>query len=457
MMRLSEAASALATSLVGTDVAIHSVSTDTRTLTAGALFVALRGEHFNGHDYVPTAIERGAVAALVDAASIDAGQASAQWSIPLLPVRDTKRALGLLARYWRSKFDIPLVTVSGSNGKTTVKEMTATILRAHYGDDATLSTVGNFNNDIGLPLTLLRLREAHRCAVIEVGMNHAGETAYLADLAQPTIALVNNAQREHQEFMRTVSDVAIEHAASIAALPAQGVAVFNGDDAHAYVWRSAAGGRTVRDFGLDSACAVHATPRLTASGSEFDLHTPEGRVHVDLNVPGLHNVRNALAAAAAATAAGASLDAVARGLNAFEAVKGRLQRKAGRQGAQLIDDTYNANPDSVRAAIDVLVQANGLRVLVLGDMGEVGTEGPAFHQEIGAYARQAGIDRLYAVGELAREAVHAFGAGAQHCASTDDIVAQLQSLLAQRPSVLIKGSRFMRMERVVEQLEAGKA
>lgn len=450
-MRLSEAASALATSLDGTDVAIHSVSTDTRTLTAGALFVALRGERFNGHDYVPTAIERGAVAALVEADHA----AGAQWGIPLLPVADTKLGLGTLARYWRRKFDMPLITVTGSNGKTTVKEMLASILRAHYGDECVLATAGNFNNDIGLPLTLLRLRAAHRCAVIEMGMNHAGETAYLTDLAQPTVALVNNAQREHQEFMRTVADVAVEHSASIAALPPQGVAVFNGDDEHAHIWRYATGSRQVRDFGIDSKCSVHATPKMTATGAQFDLHTSEGRVHVTLNVPGLHNVRNALAAAAAATAAGATLDAVARGLNAFEAVKGRLQFKTGRDGARLIDDTYNANPDSVRAAIDVLAQANQPRVLVLGEMGEVGTEGPAFHREIGLYAKQAGIETLYAVGQLTREAVHAFGEGAEHFATTDDIVARLEKLLTKRPCVLIKGSRFMHMERVVEQLEAG--
>lgn len=452
MMRLSEAAKALATSHVGTDAAIRSVSTDTRTLTAGALFVALRGERFDGHDYVRSAVERGAVAALVDADRIDAN-----WDIPLLPVSDTRKALGALARWWRMRFDIPLITVTGSNGKTTVKEMTAAILRAQHGDDAVLATAGNFNNDIGLPLTLLRLREAHRCAVIEIGMNHPGETAELADIARPTVALVNNAQREHQEFMRTVADVAQEHAASIEALADDGVAVFNGDDEHASVWRGAAGARVVRDFGLDSQCAVHATPRLRTGGCDMDIHAPEGTTHVRLQVAGLHNARNALAAAAAATAAGASLDAVTRGLEGFQAVKGRLQFKAGKQGARVIDDTYNANPDSVLAAIDVLSQCDGLRVLVLGDMGEVGSDGPAFHQETGRYAKRTGIEHLYAMGELSREAVRAFGEGAEHFDTVEALAQHLQTLLPQRPCVLVKGSRFMRMERIVEQLQAEAA
>ncbi len=449
-MCLSEAAHALAISPAATDVPIQSVSTDTRTLTAGALFVCLRGERFDGHDYVPTAVERGAVAVLAEAGRVDP-----RWTVPALEVPDTRLALGALARFWRTRFDIPLVTVTGSNGKTTVKEMTAAILRAHHGDAATLATAGNYNNDIGLPLTLLRLRDAHRCAVIEVGMNHPGETAYLARIAQPTIALVNNAQREHQEFMNTVADVAREHAASIEALPPGGVAVYNGDDEHADVWRRAAGNRPIRDFGLGTHCAVHATPKLTTTGATFELRTPEGRIHVELQVPGLHNVSNALAAAAAATAAGASLESVARGLEAFRAVKGRLQIKAGAEGARIIDDTYNANPDSVRAAIDVLAQATSPRILVLGDMGEVGSAGPAFHREIGDYARRMGIDALHAVGELTRDAVHAFGAGAEHHADIDALVSCLRPLLVQRPCVLVKGSRFMRMERVVEQLEAG--
>lgn len=449
MMQLMEAAQALVTSPIGPDVTIRSVSTDTRTLTAGALFVALRGERFDGHDYVATAAAHGAAAALVEK-----DHAGAPWPLPVLPVADTKRALGQLAQYWRGRFVLPLISVVGSNGKTTVKEMAAAILRMHYGDEAVLATAGNFNNDIGLPLTLLRLRAAHRCAVIEMGMNHPGETAELAAITGATIALVNNAQREHQEFMRSVAEVAQEHAAAIAALPEDGIAVFNGDDAHAAVWRAAAGAREIRDFGIDARCAVHATPRLDEQGARFELHAPEGCIDVRLRVPGLHNVRNALAAAAATLTAGASLDAVAAGLEAFEAVAGRLQAKPGRHGAQLIDDSYNANPDSVHAAIDVLVQAAAPRVLVLGDMGEVGSEGPAFHHEIGAYARQRGIERLYTVGELAREATHAFGTGGEHFTDVDALVERLTELLPQRPCVLVKGSRFMRMERVIAQLEA---
>jgi len=451
MMQLKEAAAALATSLDGADVTIRSVSTDTRTLTEGALFVALRGERFDGHDFVHTAIEAGAAAALVEE-----GRDDARWTVPLVRVPDTRRALGQLARWWRGRFDIPVITVTGSNGKTTVKEMTAAILRAHHGNEAVLATAGNFNNDIGLPLTVLGLRPGHRCAVIEIGMNHPGETRYLADIAQPTVALVNNAQREHQEFMQSVLEVAKEHAASIEALPADGIAVFNGDDDYAHIWRQAAGTRTVRDFGLDSRCAVHATPRLTATGSELDMHTPEGRVNVVLQVAGLHNARNALAASAAATATGAPLEAVARGLGGFQAVKGRLQFKRGQRGATLIDDTYNANPDSVRAALDVLVQHDAPRVFVLGDMGEVGSEGPAFHQEIGLYAKRLGIEHLYTLGTLSADASRAFGEGAEHLESIEAVVERVRALLPQRPCVLVKGSRFMRMERVVEQLEAGQ-
>lgn len=450
MMRLYEVAHALAAAPVAENVVIRSVSTDTRTLAAGALFVCLRGPRFDGHDHVPAAIARGAAAVLVEH-----GRADANWTVPALEVSDTRLALGALAQYWRARFDIPLVAVAGSNGKTTVKEMIAAILRAQHGEAAVLATAGNYNNDIGLPLTLLGLRACHRCAVIEVGMNHPGETAYLAGIARPTIALVNNAQREHQEFMSSVADVAREHAALIEALPPQGVAVYNGDDAHADIWRSAAEARAVRDFGLDSRCSVHATPRLIATGAQFDLHTPEGQVRVELRVPGLHNVCNALGAAAAASAAGASLDAVARGLGAFRAVQGRLQVKAGAYGARIIDDTYNANPDSVRAAIDVLVQAEPPRVLVLGDMGEVGEDGPAFHREIGLYARRMGVDALHAVGALTREAVHAFGPGAEHHTDVDALIGRVLPLLSRRPCVLVKGSRFMHMERVVERLEAG--
>ena len=445
-----------------------SVSTDSRTLERAALFVALRGERYDGHGFLDVVRERGAMAAMIDeqAAGEMAGPAGGTALPPFLPlivVDDTRRGLGRLAAHWRTRFDIPLVAVSGSNGKTTVKEMVAAILRAHYGSEATLATQGNLNNDIGLPLTLLGLRPRHACAVIEVGMNHPGETRELAAIAQPTVALVNNAQREHQEFMAGVEEVAREHGALFESLPANGTAVINADDPFAGYWRGLAAGRKVRDFGLANGLATKAAVRARCQprvfGSDMLLEAPEGRVEFTLQVAGQHNARNAVAAAAAATAAGASLQAVAQGLSTFVLVKGRLQRKSGKGGAVVIDDTYNANPDSVRAAIDVLAQAapGGQRVLILGDMGEVGTQGPAFHVEVGRYARERGVAQLLAAGELCRHAVDAFGSGARHFERVEELADATRVLDVAGTTLLVKGSRFMRMERVVRLLTGEEA
>ena len=449
MMNLATAAQALGARIEGSDSRFESVSTDSRTLEPGALFVALRGERYDGHAYLAAAKERGAVGAMIEAAAVEDCTRS---GLAALVVDDTRLALGRLARHWRARFRIPLIAIVGSNGKTTVKEMTAACLRAHFGAEKVLATAGNLNNDIGVPLTLLRLRDHHRVAVVELGMNHRGETAYLAGLACPTIGLINNAQREHQEFMKNVAEVAAEHAAVIAALPADGIAVINADDAHAATWRAAAGSRVVRDFGITAPAAVRAVHRPGSSGNSLEILTPESRVTVALQVAGLHNVGNALAAAAAATAAGASLKSVAEGLAAFRAVKGRLQHRGGRNGATVIDDSYNANPDSVRVAVDVLAGASGTRVLVLGDMGEVGEQGVAFHTEIGEYARNSGVTRLLAIGPLAQHAARAFGPGAMHFDSVEALLAALEPLVASGTTVLVKGSRFMRMERVVERL-----
>jgi UDP-N-acetylmuramoyl-tripeptide--D-alanyl-D-alanine ligase len=453
MMTLAEAARALGATVVGSDTRFGSVSTDSRNIAAGALFVALRGERFDGHDYVGAARESGAAAAMVERVAGVSAQAA---GMPLLVVGDAKLALGALARHWRSRFPIPVVAVVGSNGKTTVKEMVAAALREHFGAERVLATAGNLNNEIGLPLTVLRLREAHRAAVFELGMNHPGETGYLAGIAQPTIGLINNAQREHQEFMRSVAEVAAEHGALLRALPADGVAVLNRDDVHYGYWREIAGSRAVRDFGTSTAAAVRADYRLGPAGVELELRANGERSRTTLKVPGLHNVRNALAATAAALAAGATLAEAARGLAAFRSVKGRLQVKPGRSGVTLVDDTYNANPDSVRAAIDVLAASERPRVLVLGDMGELGEQGVAFHEEIGRYAREAGVDRLLAVGALARHAARAFGAGGEHFDAVEALIARAQGLTALKGTMLVKGSRFMRMERVVEHLVAGE-
>ncbi len=464
MMSLEEAARALGARIVGIGadageraserIRFDSVSTDSRTLPPGALFVALRGDRFDGHQFLAAVRARGAAGSMIDAAGMPlvssaAGRAD---TLPAIVVTDTRRGLGHLATVWRARFAIPLIGVAGSNGKTTVKEMIAAILKAHYGEARTLATAGNLNNDIGLPLTLLRLRAQHACAVIELGMNHPGETKELAQIAQPTVALVNNAQREHQEFMASVADVAREHGALFEALPSDGIAVINADDAYADYWRGLNAGRVVRDFSIERRAAVTARYALGDAGSDITLETPEGEVQFSLQVAGLHNVRNAVAAATAATAAGADLDSVASALASFTAVRGRLQRKAGRHGAVVIDDTYNANPDSVRAAVDVLARVTGRRVLVLGDMGEVGAQGPAFHAEIGCYAKERGVDRVMLAGELTRHVATAFGAGADHYERFEDLLAAIVAWDGPDTTVLVKGSRFMRMERAVAAL-----
>jgi UDP-N-acetylmuramoyl-tripeptide--D-alanyl-D-alanine ligase len=452
MMDTATAARAVGGRLLGNGVTFARVATDTRTIEVGDLFVALKGERFDGHDFVGAAFERGAAAALVadDRASAISGERIA--------VTDPLAALGRLARHWRGHFAIPVVVIVGSNGKTTVKEMVAAILRAHWGEAAVHATRGNLNNAIGLPLTVLGLRAVHKAAAIELGMNHPGETAELAPIAAPTIAIVNNAQREHQEFMRSTADVAQEHAAAIHALPSGGAAVLNANDPHARLWREAANARAaiIMDFALEGPAAVRGHHEATPEGGMLDLATPGGEARVRLAAAGRHNAANALAAAAAALAAGVPLAAVARGLEAFRPVAGRLVTRTVRSGAVVVDDSYNANPDSVRAAIAVLAAMPGARWLALGDMGEVGTQGPAFHREIGEFAKAQGIGRLFAAGPLSGEAVAAFGEGALHFASVEALAAHLAGLAAAGTTVLVKGSRFMRMERVVAAL-AGEA
>jgi UDP-N-acetylmuramoyl-tripeptide--D-alanyl-D-alanine ligase len=423
MMSLAEAARVTGGRVSGTDTRFAGVSTDSRSIGADELFVALRGERFDGHQFLGAAALRGACAALVDRAY------QGTFPLPVLIVADTKRALGDLARDWRSRFSPALIAITGSNGKTTVKEMVAAILRQHAGANAVLATTGNLNNDIGVPLTLLRLRAEHRWCAIELGMNHPGEIAYLAGLAAPSVALVNNAQREHLEFMRNVDEVAAENASVYDALPPEGVGIVNADDAHAGFFRRRAGARKLIDFGIGAGAMVTGRYELKAVSSDIVLRTPQGEARATLAIPGLHNVRNALAAAACAHGAGIGATSIAAGLSAFHPYTGRLQIKQAARGMTVIDDSYNANPDSVRAAIDVLVSCPAPRVLVLGDMGEVGPRGPELHREIGAAAVHA---------------VEAFGAGGEHFADVDRLVAAVSGR-----TVLVKGSRFMKMERVV--------
>lgn len=426
------------------------VHTDSRSLQAGDLFVALRGERMDAHDFLPQVRAQGLAAAAIAHGGLEA------LGLPGIEVPDTTQALGALAAGWRSMFGLPLIAVTGSNGKTTVTQMIASILKAQAGD-AAFATQGNFNNAIGVPLTLFRLSAAHQLGVVELGMNHPGEIAELARIAQPTVALVNNAQREHQEFMHTVQAVAEENGSVLAYLPADGVAVFPSDEAFTPLWRSLAGQRPVLTFGGEDADVRSLQATWADSAWQVQVQTPQGRFDCALHIAGRHNVRNALAAAACALAAGVPLAAIAQGLSAFQPVKGRSRSTAvvcaGRR-VDVVDDTYNANPDSVQAAIAVLAELPAPRLLVLGDMGEVGDQGPAFHTEVGASARQAGIETFLALGPQMQHAVAAFGQGATHFEEMAALVAAVQARMGQTGSVLVKGSRSMKMEHVVQALES---
>ncbi len=435
---------------------IHRVNTDTRSTEPGDLFVALKGERYDANAFLLEAQQRGAVAAICHPDADRTGVAT----MACIAVADTRLALGVLAQAWRQQFTLPVIAVTGSNGKTTVTQMLASILAAFRPDDGSLATRGNLNNDIGVPLTLLRLRQAHQIAVIELGMNHPGEIATLAAMVQPTVALVNNAQREHLEFMHTVRAVALENGAVITPVGPQGAVVFPRDDAYTSVWEVLAGHRRKVTFALDSAVGPDALGCVHAhwAAGAWQVHASGmGReLHYRLAIAGRHNVKNSLAAAAAALAAGVSNQAVVDGLQAFEPVKGRsramLLSVKGRE-VTLVDDTYNANPDSVRAAIDVLADLPGPRLLVLGDMGEVGHQGPHFHAEAGRYAKARGIEHLLTLGEQAQMATNSFE-GARHFPAVEGLIDALLDDLPRLHSVLVKGSRFMRMERVVEAVQS---
>lgn len=446
-MNLSELAKRIPDAILSGDAetGFDGVSTDTRAIRPGSLFFALRGERFDAHDFIPDALDQG-VAALVVERRIDT-------KVPQIVVPDSRRALGAAAAAWRAQFDIPLIAVAGSNGKTTVTQMIASILAAAFGGEHRLATRGNLNNEVGLPLMLFELNAGHRIAVLELGMNHPGEIAYLASLARPTVALVTNAQREHQEFMASVEATAHENGSVIAALPAGGTAVFPADDACAGIWRELAGTRRVMDFARAGKASVTGKFSAGAGSTEVSITTPAGAWQTALPLAGEHNVHNALAATAAALAAGAPPAAIQQGLASFRPVAGRGVHLQTRTGARLIDDTYNANPDSVRAAIDLLAGFPSPRILALGDMGEVGPQGPEFHREIGQYARMRDIDTLLGLGDLCSEAVRAFGENrGRHFGCMDQLIEALASTDRSDATLLVKGSRFMRMERAVKAL-----
>ena len=444
---LSQVALAVNGRLIGPDVGLSGVSTDTRAIGPGQLFIALHGDNFDAHDFLAPAVASGAAALLV------AAEEKLPAGVSAVVVDDTRLALGRLAAAWRANFALPVIAVTGSNGKTTTKEMIAAILKAAFGD-AVLATRGNLNNDIGLPLTLLGLNAGHRAAVIEMGMNHPGEIAYLAPLGAPTVALVTNAQRAHLEGMGDLDEVAREKGTIFTGLRADGVAVINADDRYAAAWQAQAAPHVVRGFGIDQAAEVHGKVRQHGLETSLELTAPEGSASIHLRIPGRHNARNAVAAAAATLAAGIPLAAVVAGLESFAGVKGRLQRRAGRNGAEILDDTYNANPDSVRAGIDVLAATIGRKLLVLGDMGEIGEASGQYHDEIGGYAKSQGVDRLFALGDAAQQAVRNFGEGARHYCNVDKLIAAVDKELGPDATVLVKGSRFMKMERVADALAA---
>jgi UDP-N-acetylmuramoyl-tripeptide--D-alanyl-D-alanine ligase len=431
-------------------VRFERVHSDTRTLRAGDLFVALRGERFDAHDFLQQARGAGAVAALAE-------RGLAAEALPGLLVADSLQGLQQMAAGWRRRMHLPLIAVTGSNGKTTVTQMLASILRAWCGD-AALATSGNLNNHIGVPLMVLRLRQDdshwHRAAVLELGMNHPGEITRLAQIAAPTVVLVNNAQREHQEFMASVEAVAIENGSAIEALSPSGVAVYPADDAQAAVWRRQAGVRAQLTFASSGTADVTGDALWVDDHWMLRTHTPAGAAEFALHAPGAHNLHNALAAVTAALAGGAPLEAVVRGMESFRPVSGRSRLLTWQRGADrvvLVDDSYNANPDSVRAAIDLLMGLPGPHWLVLGDMGEVGAKGPEFHTEVGAYAKERGVEQLWVAGAACAHAARAYGPGARHFAGTPELIAALQAA-PRCASALIKGSRFMAMERVVRAL-----
>jgi UDP-N-acetylmuramoyl-tripeptide--D-alanyl-D-alanine ligase len=442
-MQLSEAARLLNAQHHGADVVFSGISTDTRTLKAQNLFVALQGTQFDGHHFLRQAGKQGAAAVLVSQLS--------DVSLPALEVVDTRRALGRLASVWRRRFSLPLIAVTGSNGKTTVKEMVAAILKRC---GTVLVTQGNLNNDIGLPLTLLQLDVQHRYAVIEMGANHSGEIANLTDIAAPTVGLITNAGPAHLEGFGTLEGVARAKGELFAGLSEQGIAVLNHDDPHAPLWRELIGKRRSLSFGLQHPADVSAEWEPDAHGSFIRMSTPQGRIETKLPLPGGHNVLNALAASAAALAAGAKLTDIQSGLETMQSVAGRLQIKPGIHDSTVIDDTYNANPASLAAAIEVLAKYPTAKWLVLGDMAELGTDAALLHEQAGRQARALSIDRLFACGDLSRGAVQHFSATGQHFATQQELINALQSTLKNTHGVtlLVKGSRSAQMEHVVTAL-----
>ncbi len=443
-MSLTELTSLLGCPPVVSTGEFQGVSIDTRTLLPGNLFIAIKGEQFDGHDFVKAAADKGASAALVS-------RPLENISIPQLLVPDTLEALGKLSRHWRERFDIPIIGVTGSNGKTTLKNMIASILRAACQNNAAhvLATEGNLNNNIGLPLNLLRLNDQHRYAVIEMGMNHFGEIAYLTRLTKPQVAVINNAAEAHLEGLKDVAGVARAKGEIFQGLQEQGIAILNSDDTHFAYWRGLIGEHRYFSFGLKNTSDVTATIKDNQS---IELQTPQAKIHVNLPLLGTHNVMNALAATAATMALGIDLAAIKQGLEQVAPAPGRMQSYFLPSGTRIINDAYNANPFSLQAAIHTLASFTGTKIMVLGDMKELGDNAEQMHQTSGEKIRAAGIDFLFTFGNLSAKSSDAFGVNAKHFTDYKALAAALQPYLTKDVTVLVKGSRSMRMERIIGEI-----
>lgn len=443
MMKLTQAAQILHAEFRGQDAEYSGVSIDTRTLKPGQLYLALRGEKFDGHDFIKNAFQAGAVGAIV---SQDVPEGTT------LKVANTRQALAELARFQRQQFPIPIVAVTGSCGKTTTKALLTSVF-SQAGK--VLSNVSSFNNDIGVPLTLLQLSPEHQYAITEMGANHAGEIAFLTHLVHPDVAIITNAAQAHLEGFGDLEGVACAKGEIFQGLGPHGVAVINADDAHADFWRQLAGSRRILTFGVDHPADVSARNiQLNELGqARFDLVIGSQTAAVQLQLMGEHNIHNALAAAAAGHALGLSLSAIQAGLNAAAAEKRRLIEQRSPEGAVIIDDSYNANPLSMRAAIQLLAHRSGERILVIGDMRELGENASQLHQQVGTEAKNHGIEQLYCYGDLTRHAATAFGKKAYFFADRNELIQAIKPHLREQVTVLIKGSNSMQMDRVVAALK----
>ncbi|MGE4406898.1 UDP-N-acetylmuramoyl-tripeptide--D-alanyl-D-alanine ligase [Pseudomonas sp.] len=446
-MSLSRLQEPLSGRLVGADAGFTAVCTDSRAIQPGQLFIALTGPRFDGHAYLADVAAQGAVAALVEREIANA-------PLPLLVVADTRLALGRLGALNRAGFNGPVAAITGSSGKTSVKELLASILRAAHGQDAVLATRGNLNNDLGAPLTLLELGPQHRSAVIELGASRPGEIAYTVSLVRPDVSLITNAGTAHVGEFGGPQKIVEAKGEILDGLGAAGIAVLNRDDKAYPIWAERVGGKPVVSFGLESPLADFYPGSIAYDRRgcpNFVLSGPCGTAHVQLNLLGRHNVANALAAAAAAHALGVPREAIVAGLESLQPVKGRGVAQMLANGVRLIDDSYNANPASICAAVDVLAGFAGRTVLVLGDMGELGEWAEQGHREVGAYAAGK-VDALYTVGPLMAHAVTTFGAGARHFADQDSLIETLRAEQGSATTILIKGSRSAAMDKVVDAL-----